>query len=498
LNSKIFYSYLNYIGQFKLRELNNNNIHCKICNKKFEKLTSSHVKTHGLNLNDYRLLFGIEGKDYKQCEYISENYHRDPSFAPHRCTLHIPEESETNYCILHLENNDKDASLFEKSLSALINLYDGMNSEYHLEGIIFPVEFHFNNKELQKSIYLSGSQFLHNVSIRAIFYEKAIFDKCIFHHGADFRTSKFCNYASFFEVAFKKTVVFNRAIFSEDTTFWNAEFLERASFHQTTFKKRVYFAFGIFPTVPNVMIFVATRFRSPKDVLFSGVDLSATLFRFTDLTYLFFNDVKWPLTSRLKAKRRYIYDEIIIEKEKDNRTQYSKNQLYAYAKVAYQQLKRNFEERRDFSLAGDFYYGEMECIRKSKLLRRYLPSFVNLYRISSGYGQKYIRAGIVMILLLLVFSISHLFLGLKPTNPNSYLNTINYSFNNLSINYDNFIYDLLISTNYCIEVITREEEQDRMFRPIYIWGEIINPIFSILIYVQVLFFVLALRRHFKR
>jgi hypothetical protein len=108
---------------------------------------------------------------------------------------------------------------------------------------------------------------------------------------------------------------------------------------------------------------------------------------------------------------------------------FPQNQIYDYVQDLYQQLKRNFENQGSYTEAGDFYYGEMECYRKSSWARRYLPSLINLYRISSGDGQRYIRAGIVLILMLLFFAGAHLFLGLEPTQHNSDYSKIQYPFN---------------------------------------------------------------------
>lgn len=58
--------------------------------------------------------------------------------------------------------------------------------------------------------------------------------------------------------------------------------------------------------------------------------------------------------------------------------------------------------------------------------------------------------------------------------------------------------DFYISTVYCVEVLTREQEPDRIFQPLTTNGDAINSLFTILIYIQVVFFTLALRRHFKR
>jgi len=131
-------------------------------------------------------------------------------------------------------------------------------------------------------------------------------------------------------------------------------------------------------------------------------------------------------------------------------------------------------------------------------LRRFLPSLVNLYRISSGYGQRYLRAGAVLVLLLLVFCSTHLVLGLVPTANNRDYSTMKYRLGDITANSEAFLADIPITAVYTIEVLIREEEPDRLFRPMSTRGDALNSVFSLLIYLQAIFFALAVRRHFKR
>ena len=103
-----------------------------------------------------------------------------------------------------------------------------------------------------------------------------------------------------------------------------------------------------------------------------------------------------------------------------------------------------------------------------------------------------------MILMLLFFAGAHTFLGLEPTEHNSDYSKIQYAFNPDFSKTKSFVSDLFISAVYCVEVLVREEEPDRLFRPLSTKGDILNSTFSILVYLQVLFFILAVRRHFKR
>ncbi len=71
---------------------------------------------------------------------------------------------------------------------------------------------------------------------------------------------------------------------------------------------------------------------------------------------------------------------------------------------AYQVLKEKYRVLGDNARAGDFHYGEMEMRRRERgWLRRFLsPEF--LYWFASGYGTGYVRAFLMMVLLILLFA----------------------------------------------------------------------------------------------
>ncbi len=74
---------------------------------------------------------------------------------------------------------------------------------------------------------------------------------------------------------------------------------------------------------------------------------------------------------------------------------------YGLIARSYQQLKRYFQdEERDYARAGEFFYGEMECKRKAGLYR----PFLHLYWALSGYGERYLRALVVLLVYILGFS----------------------------------------------------------------------------------------------
>lgn len=490
---------------------------CRVCNQTLKKLTDSHLKKHGLTPEEYKILYGDADGRYKQCAHVHK-------FTGHPCQSWVSPDSDDSCCILHSRDNGKDARLFEKIFRGLLDLYVKREEEMHFEGIVFLEDIDLIEMKFEKSTFFNDAWF-----------------------GGRLR---------FWNSKFNADVNF-RGCFFKSVSFRHAEFNVSADFTGATFEGRTTFIDTKFNTFPGYVRFINVRLLDPNQVVFRENDLSRVLFRDTNLSRVNLENVNWPKISWCKGNRQFVADEFyysmeskyrithktfeklnslqvpsgIIEKlEPIKRKNFTKKELlenikvrltkeevdtysslivrvtkrkrldyYTKIRLVYQRLKQNFEERKSFTEAGDFYYGEMECYRKINPFRRYFPfNMVNLYRISSGYGQRYIRAGVVLVLLLVLFSISHMFLGLEPSPHNRDYQRIDYDVTSLTGINTSILADFYISTVYCVEVLTREQEPDRLFQPLTTKGDAINTFFTILIYIQVVFFTLALRRHFKR
>lgn len=471
---------------------------CIVCKREVDAIAAAHVGTHGLSLDEYELLFGKINTQYKQCSFTAENYSKKESSVSRQCSLNCLLDSKDDKCLLHSEDPPKNQILFDCTIDALCKLHDSAEDGYAFEGMAFPSGFKLPPRVFTKPVMFTGSRFYGEVELRETFQQKASFRNCTFYENVNFGASKFIGTCIFERAIFIKGASFSRCHFEGEANFWRAEFGGETSFFQAHFNGAVFFGYGAFPRAPHVMLFIDTKFSNSKDVLFASVDFSRTLFRYTKLSHINFSSVDWPLTTKLRGKRRVVFDEINIDTNNNINFTEAETPSYAHVKNIYQQLTRNYEERRGFSEAGDFYFGEMECYRKSNIFRRYLPSLTNLYRISSGYGQRYVRAGVVLLSLIVVFSLAHMFLGLSPREQSASYHEIYYSLQPNFSKPKEYFADFGMTVVYCVEVLTREQEPDRLFRPLNFYGEALNVSFSLLVYIQVLFFILALRRHFKR
>ena len=111
-------------------------------------------------------------------------------------------------------------------------------------------------------------------------------------------------------------------------------------------------------------------------------------------------------------KRELIADEVWNDIAKEDKVDYNSTHFHQ-VEILYRQLKRNFEEQRDYARSGDFHFGEMEMKRKQLPRWRQYVSLIFLYKLVSGYGQKWYQGLISFLVLVFIFSSLNLF-WIKP------------------------------------------------------------------------------------
>lgn len=240
--------------------------------------------------------------------------------------------------------------------------------------------------------------------------------------------------------------------------------------------------------------------RNPEHVTFRSVDLSKVEFAGTDLSKIIFVDTKWS-TIPLKIfgiipsrGRNALYEETLL-REWENRRNSSRRHLQRnqieLIRVAYNQLKCNFEEKKNYAEANTFYYGEMEMRRfKLPILRRKFFSWEWLYWLASGYGLSWENGFILLLASFFLSPILFLFSGLQTTSGN-----INYDLALKAPQIVDVIRDYKSALEYNLNVIffrTSSPYEASFWTKLLTAGEIVLlPTFATL-------FILALRRKFKR
>ncbi len=168
-----------------------------------------------------------------------------------------------------------------------------------------------------------------------------------------------------------------------------------------------------------------------------------------------------------------------------------KTSAIARVERLYRHLKYNYENQRDYSRAGDFYYGEMEMKRLQRDKWAQIPFL--LYRFLSGYGERYGQAVLVLLGMVLFFGLLFMFAGFSDKGigvsvhrtltwePSAWWETMK---------------DFGKSLIYSAESMTLFHQPSIIFQSL--WGKLAELAASVLGILQIALFGLALKRRFRR
>lgn len=399
--------------------------------------------------------FGYECQDLP----YSQGYFQDPD----------------GYCILHSRKEDKDTNQFREAVKGRLKT-EGESID--LKGCYFPAKFdrgYFVGYEFGKPVDFDEATFLREMDFsKAKFSQKTLFRVADFSQGAYFNEVTFSQYADFSWAIFSE-VYFSGTTFDKGVNFDMAEFREWVFFGpiHTAERRNRRVAFG-----PGAS-FCNTRFL--QNIRFQEVDLSRCSFLHSNINKVDFSYCEFAKEEKKSflifspRKQNVLRDELDADKEVKNNPN-GKNfreERYEPVRRLYLELKRNFENNKDWNTAGDFHYGEMECKRKAGL---YWP-FLHLYWAFSGYGERYLRAFFWLLLyIFLLFPFLYYF-----TASNAY---------EIKIDYDEFRECLLYSLNV-ITLRGTETSQSFSFR----LCSTLEMIFGL---IQSALFFMALRSKLRR
>ena len=295
------------------------------------------------------------------------------------------------FCILHSQEKAKDPEAFKTALRARWNQQDTEFYDFRL--VFFPVPFDpkdfFGSREFSKPVDFSG----------ATFTEGAVFSWATFTEKANFAGATFMKEAYFVDATFRK----------------------EANFLTVTIRGRAVLLdlnppqAGV-PSPPAFRADFQYLHFSPEAMLrFQDLSLAYCTFNASDLRRVEFHHVQWhPYRGR-----QAVYDEVLLRQEEKKKPWFwawllyddphadppsSWTDKYGEVERLYRDLQENYERARDYKRMGDFYYGEMEMHRRASKWR-WLPIYwYNLYRFLSGYGERPLRALLVLAGLLVVFT----------------------------------------------------------------------------------------------
>ena len=294
--------------------------------------------------------------------------------------------------------------IVKKSVSKTIQLSDGRKKTIIIYRTNEAVNFWDSGNELGFS---GGANFS-----EANFSGEADFSRTEFSEKANFIGAKFSEKVEFIDSNFFGEVSFLKANFFGETYFFSANFFERTYFLYTKFSGEVYFgnanfsgeAYFRYASFSNThaTLFEKTKFQGfqenqqkilpallrnidfPESVKFRQTDLSRVSFLDSNLEKAHFENCSWGylkpsaqqvnqgeiLKFQKSASRNILWNEWVKEedddecvKEKDD-DECVKEKDFAKIEILNRQLKKNFEEKKDYETAGDFHLGEMAMRRQ--------------------------------------------------------------------------------------------------------------------------------------
>lgn len=363
------------------------------------------------------------------------------------CGLERQSNETGDMCILHNTDPKKDQQAFEKACKEHRKKGTG-----NFSFMVFPEKVDFHGVIFEQDVRFNQATFLQRVNFcGARFTKTAVFGQPDFKEEVNFEGVEFAEHVEFSETQFKGKANFFMATFTKDASFRKASFSHGADFVWVKFTEGVGFSAATFrgPTLftsrkSEVFHDYLVPLKSPPGPPFSGVEVDfrdvnieppdAVAFREADLQKCSFLDtdlrkvqmvgVKWPrITSQVRwswlrcwidrfqvGHRTGVYDEIDA---RERQRQEGIVPPWSRIEKLYRQLKQNYEDQRDHERAGDFHYGEKEMRRMNPDTPPSLRVFLTLYWVVSGYGERYLRPLAWAAALLVVSTISYLWLGLE-------------------------------------------------------------------------------------
>ena len=434
-----------------------------------------------------------------------------------------------DYCIFHAPQGKKQVTLkkFNGLIFERIKKAKEKKERCDLSGTILEgdIDFrHFNKDNHLPYIDFSSVQFSGNANFaEAVFSGNASFAEAVFSGNASFAEAVFSGEVFFDSAEFRGHADFAEAVFREYVDFWWVWFNEYADFSLCHISEKAKLDFRSFER--------AKTFRkgagfSDLDIegfiKFDGVDLSNVPFADTKLSKIDFVNVRWH-KSGWGGWRDFLYDEIALfekikkgsvpeeERPKTLYTDYldfkqwmKRTFLYAErygdnirkVEILYRGMKDKYRNLQNWPAVSNWHYGEKEMYRKENAFRRYCPFSISfLYWLSSGYGERYMKAGIVLAALIFIVSFGLGWTGLDAVprygaNPGHFHGITSITLETLNLK---SIGALLINT---MKYATFQK--DIFFIPRNMLGDIIRAVAQILIPLQTALFILAVRNRFRR
>jgi uncharacterized protein YjbI with pentapeptide repeats len=300
-------------------------------------------------------------------------------------------------------------------------------------GVSFNGEADFSTSRFLGNADFSGVRFSGNARFeRALCEGSANFEHAVFSNGGDFAGVIFSNDVNFVNAKFKRYTSFRRTGFASDADFAVAQFASKADFRIAQFSNDANFEavdFGAQADFERARFLGYTDFRritvdkdsenagtfflryaffsDPNRVYIGGPGVKKSSFIGTNIEGVHFVDAEWPRRKGLfKKYRKKAFDEELAEKvtAKDEKTDEDFIVNWEDAVEVYRKLRRNYEGRLAYETAGDFHYGQMECRRRDPNRPWWDRTITWFYKKLFSYGENISKPLILVGFSFLVFT----------------------------------------------------------------------------------------------
>ena len=439
-----------------------------------------------------------------------------------------PPVDGVSYCLMHAPQG-KDDTAFQEEIERILDEAERILDEAGTGGadftrFVFP-SANYEGREFKTNCGFFGAIFKQNAQfgnavfeqgadfIEATFEQNADFTQALFNGDANFTDATFAQDANFYVTTFAQDANFRSATFTRAASFEAAKFLGAAAFRETKFRQDG----GLF----SGPVFSSAEFSRPGAVIFYKTYLGQALFHNCDVSKVKFSAVEWrkrKIGDKRNGKRMLFEEEVALD-DKAARALRLKNgspgeRDYGLIAELYQQLKKNYDECKDYWPAGDFHYGEMEMQRlrcRARNLR-----LMAWYKYASQYGESYVRPVLALLFALIIFTLLFPLAGLErnenPSHSVAALPTQQTPATTISeLSYRRFSdfvaayprrkwvgYGAFFGNSLMTALSVAGFQKEFKYEPRYPWGRALALLEVLVTSTLIALFLLAVRRQFRR
>jgi hypothetical protein len=375
--------------------------------------------------------------------------------------------------------------------------YAEFNAGAKFSSARFRADAHFGSASFSEQAFFSYASFSQVADFGAArfnkiasfhyadFSAKANFSFAGFSADGDFSSARFRAGAHFGSARFSRIADFRSARFSEAADFRSARFNEVADFRWVIFKDYFYFAgepkkrtFGD----QQQLNFQFTHFEKPDRVSFHTLDLKPHWFVNVDSRKFEFIDVEF----------RFVLNEEL--RRLNNANASAPHRLLA---IACRQLADNAEANHRYGEASRLRYSASEARRIERFYGFVFWRLDWWYWLASGYGESVLKAFIVFVALIGLFTVGYKNSEFDPTSKTAIAKPTPTAANS-SPGYPDIQPRRLgwrESALYSFNVSILQKPEPR---PIGLWGNALASLQTVLGPAQAALLALALRRRFMR